>query len=235
MLGALSEQVRVACLVFVALLLTPLFVGVSPLGESDTSWIIADTLVVSVVNWSWHNLLVVAGPSRVAISSWVVGIVELAGTGVHVSGALSEEERGTFWIGFALGLAELFALVSPHSDSASSWRVAETLRSLPCDSDIWGNLSIIAGPATVSIGNWVVHVVKLAGTGVHVSVALSEEVGAAAMSSTALILAPSFVGVSPHTQLGTSWSFAKTLVLNEVIGNNSRHQKRKFLHLKKYL
>ena len=126
-------------------------------------------------------------------------------------------------------------MASPHSEYVSSWSVAETLRSLPRESDLWGNLSIIAGPAAVSIGNWVVHVVKLACTSVHVSGALSEEVGAAALGSTALILAPSFVGVSPHTEIGTSWSFAKTLVLNEVIGNNSRHQNRKFLHLKKYL
>ena len=219
----------------VALLLTPLFGLVSPLAESDTSRGIADTLVVSVLNWSFHNLLVVAGPSSVAITSWIVPIVELAGTRVHVTGALSEKERGAFSIGFALGLAELFALVSPHSESASSWRVAETLRSLPCESDLWGNLSIIAGPAAVSIGLWVVHVVKLACTSVHVSVAFSEEERAAAMGSTALILAPSFAGVSPHTELGTSWSFAKTLLFNEAIGSNSRHQKRKFLHLKKYL
>jgi len=90
--GALSKQVRVAFLVFGALGLTPFFAGVSLHVENDTSWLIADTLVVSVLNWSLHHLLVVAGPLSVSISSWVLAIVELAGTGVLVVlDALSEK------------------------------------------------------------------------------------------------------------------------------------------------
>ena len=91
-LGTLSEQVGVAFFVFVALLLAILFVGVSLHVENDTSWGIADTLVVSVLNWSLHNLLVVAGPLSVAISSWVRAIVELAGT-AHVRDVLASDEE----------------------------------------------------------------------------------------------------------------------------------------------
>jgi len=132
-------------------------------------------------------------------------------------------------------LAELFGFASPHSEMGSSWVVADTLMSFESESLLWGGHSIIAGPAIVSIGDWVVHVEKLACTSVHVFGALTEDVGAAVLGSSALGLAPRFVGASPHTEYSTSWSFAKTLLFNEVIGDNSRHQKRKFLHLKKYL
>lgn len=109
--SALCKQERMALGIVVACVAAEALRFVSPLLKFDTCWCIANTLVTSILRSNGNP--VVAGPSSIAIGSWIVGVVECTCTGIHVSVTLSEQERLATGVGIALGLAPVTGLVSP--------------------------------------------------------------------------------------------------------------------------
>ena len=153
---------------------------------------------------------VVAGPAAIAIGSRVVGIVQLAGASLRVLNTLSIQV-GVAAVDFVAHLlAVLLADTSPLGKSDSAWTIAETL--VLCVS-VQGH-SVVARPALITVGGWVVGIVELAGASFHVLDTLSEKICLAISPGIALGLAVRLGCACPLSKLVSFWRVADTLVFH---------------------
>ena len=153
---------------------------------------------------------VVAGPAAIAIGSGVVGIVQLAGASIHVLNTFSIQVGMAAVVVVALALAVLLADTSPLGKLDSAWTIADTL---VLSVSVQGH-SVVARPASITVGGRVVAIVELACASVHVLDTLSEKICLAVSPGIALGLAVRLGCASPLSKLVSAWRVADTLVFH---------------------